>query len=92
MARLQVSCINKTPRTDPHNRISHIGGIVNNTRWKHTENEAIANIEKGIYSYHVNRGGHDVDVIISHHNGNKYLKTVADGLQPDNLLALPECP
>jgi len=24
--------------------------------------------------------------------GNKYLKTVADGEQPNNLLSLPECP
>ncbi len=24
--------------------------------------------------------------------GNKYLKTEADGEQPDNLLSLPECP
>ncbi|MGO7416641.1 DUF3892 domain-containing protein [Rhizobium ruizarguesonis] len=24
--------------------------------------------------------------------GNKYLKTTADGDQPNNLLSLPECP
>jgi hypothetical protein len=24
--------------------------------------------------------------------GNKYIKTTADGEQPDNLLSLPECP
>ncbi|WP_157785358.1 DUF3892 domain-containing protein, partial [Bradyrhizobium yuanmingense] len=25
-------------------------------------------------------------------NGHKYIKTKADGIQPDNLLSLPECP
>jgi hypothetical protein len=24
--------------------------------------------------------------------GNKYIKTTADGVHPNNLLALPECP
>ena len=36
-------------------------------------------------------GGVSVDVIVASHNGNKYLKTKNDGLQPDNLLSLPEC-
>jgi len=92
MGRLQVSCISKTPRNDPHNRIANLGGIHNNIRWKHTEAEAIRNIEHQVHSYHVNRGGGDVEVVIAHHLGNKYLKTVPDGLQPDNLLSLPECP
>jgi len=35
---------------------------------------------------------HTVDVIIAVHNGNEYLKTTADGLHPNNLLALPDCP
>jgi hypothetical protein len=33
-----------------------------------------------------------VNVIVATHNGNKYIKTEADGIHPDNLLALPECP
>jgi hypothetical protein len=32
------------------------------------------------------------EVIIATHLGHKYLKTTADGVHPDNLLALPECP
>jgi hypothetical protein len=31
-------------------------------------------------------------VIVAVHNGHKYIKTKADGIQPDNLLSLPECP
>ncbi|WP_373565454.1 DUF3892 domain-containing protein [Bradyrhizobium diazoefficiens] len=26
------------------------------------------------------------------HEGHKYIKTTADGIQPDNLLSLAECP
>jgi hypothetical protein len=33
-----------------------------------------------------------VKVIIATRLGREYLKTEADGEQPDNLLALPECP
>ncbi|MFI5246011.1 MAG: DUF3892 domain-containing protein [Gemmatimonadales bacterium] len=36
--------------------------------------------------------GKSVWVIIATHNGNEYLKTEADGVHPNNLLALPECP
>jgi hypothetical protein len=91
-ARLQVTCINKTNRNDPHQRISSIGGMINGIRWKHSEDEAINYFEADIYRYFVHRGGTEVDVIIATHNGKKYLKTQPDGLQPDNLLSLPECP
>jgi hypothetical protein len=38
-------------------------------------------------------GGQRVDVIVATSpNGNRYLKTVADGEQPDKLLSLPTCP
>lgn len=36
--------------------------------------------------------GRGIDVIIATRVGHEYLKTRADGEQPDNLLALPECP
>jgi hypothetical protein len=92
MARLLISCINKTVHSDPHQRIRNVGGIHNGSRWKHTENEAISNIERQVHTYHVNQGGRDVNVIIATHNGNKYLKTENDGLHPNNLLSLSECP
>jgi len=89
----RISCINKTPRYDPHLRISHVGGVnPDGGQWKASENDAIAGIERGEYSFFVTRGGHTARVIIATHNGVKYLKTENDGLQPDNLLSLPECP
>jgi hypothetical protein len=85
--RLQVTCINKTDRYNPHERIENIGGI----NWKHREDDAISYIENDVYSYYVNRGGYQTNVIVAERLGHKYLKTENDGEQPDNLLALPEC-
>jgi len=86
--RLQVACINKTDRYGAHERIRNIGGA----GWKHAEDDAISYTEDGVYSYYVHRGGYEVDVIVAQRLGHKYLKTRPDSEQPDNLLALPECP
>jgi len=89
----QVSCINKTDRYNPHERISHIGGFnSDNTKWRITQQEAIDGIESNKWQFYVTKGTHTVYVIVAiSRYGNKYLKTEADGDQPDNLLSLPEC-
>ncbi len=89
---IQIQCINKSDRYNPHERITHVGGIQNGDRWRLTEDEAIAGIESGKWSFYVTQAGRTVDVIVATRLGRKYLKTVADGEQPDNLLSLPECP
>jgi hypothetical protein len=93
-SRVEIRCINKTDRYNPHERIRNVGGVNGDgARWKTTEVEAIAGIESDKWSFYVSRGGHTVDVIVARSPyGHKYLKTVADGQQPDNLLSLPECP
>jgi hypothetical protein len=92
-ARLQVGCINKSNRSDPHLRITKIGGLKGDgSAWKLSESAAIKSIEDGKWAFFVERPtGHSVDVIIASRLGVKYLKTTADGEQPDNLLALREC-
>jgi len=90
---IQIKCIKKTNRTDPHERIHGIGGInANSTRWHLSENDAIVGIENGTYRFWTSANGKSVWVIIATNNGRKYLKTEADGIHPNNLLALPECP
>jgi hypothetical protein len=91
---VEIKCINKTNRTDPHERISHVGGVnPDGTRWKMTEDAAIASVENGTYRFWTQGGGKSVWVVIATSAaGHKYLKTEADGVQPNNLLALPECP
>lgn len=91
---IQVLCINKSDRPNPHERILGIGGLnANGSRWWLSQIDAIAGIESGKYAFFVQRGGRTVRVIVAVSRfGNKYLKTEADGEQPDNLLSLPECP
>jgi hypothetical protein len=91
---LEVKCINKTNRSSPHERISHIGGIhPTSGSWKLELNKAIALIEHDGWSFYVSVNRQKVKVIIAKSAyGHKYLKTENDGEQPNNLLSLPECP
>jgi len=91
---IEIKCINKTDRTSAHERIKSIGGVnPNGTRWKLSLEQAIKDIEDGKYRFYVSVNGSSVWVIVAvSAAGNKYLKTVNDGEQPNNLLSLPECP
>jgi hypothetical protein len=93
--RVRIGCINKTDRHNPHERISHVGGVnPNGTRWRLTQSEAIAGIKADKWSFYVEQpAGHAVNVVVARSpQGYEYLKTEADGEQPNNLLSLPECP
>lgn len=90
---VEISCISKTFRNDPHERISYVGGVNDDgTRWKLSLDAAISGIENDKWSFWTRGGGRVANVIIATHNGHKYLKTVADDVQPDNLLKLADCP
>jgi Protein of unknown function (DUF3892) len=84
----QVTCINKSPyHSDPHARITHIGGS-----WgKVNQAEGIANVKSDSTAYYVSVDGATTYLIVRQHNGNDYLTTEADGSTQDNLLALPGC-
>jgi hypothetical protein len=75
---------------NPHERIKLIGGT-DAGGWQISVSAAIAEIRKG-NGFYVVVGGKQVDVIIAEHLGHPYIKTQADGFQPNNLLALPACP
>ena len=90
--RVQVRCIVKRQHQNPHERIQSIGGINSDgTRWTLTETEAILGIDTGKYDFFVTVNYREVNVIVASHLGRKYLKTTADGYEPNNLLSLPEC-
>ena len=94
VTRVEIRCVNKSDHVNPHERILNIGRVsAGGTHWKLSQTEAIHYIVKDTYLYYVNQGGNQVNVVIATTQyGYKYLKTTADGEQPDNLLSLPECP
>jgi hypothetical protein len=94
-AQHQVTCI-IPDENDADRRIDRIGGATGakNTggAWSLSLDEAIAGIENGTWKFWTKADDKSVWVIIAKRNGRKYLKTEADGLEPNNLLALPRCP
>ena len=91
----RIQCVNKTDRYNPYVRINNVGGLDGDgTRWTMSQQDAIAGIEAGQRSFYVDRPtGDRVDVIVAvSSDGNRYLKTTADGDEPNNLRSLPECP
>lgn len=93
--RLRITCI-IPDGGDADRRIDKIGGSSGGTgeggRWCIDLDTAIAGIESGKWSFYVMVNGNAVDVIVATRNGRKYLRTVADGDEPNNLLNLPRCP
>ncbi|EJU12940.1 hypothetical protein LH128_11221 [Sphingomonas sp. LH128] len=87
----QIKCINKDPREDRYNAITHVGGYTDR-QWKITKDDAIGMIERREWEFFTMVRTHRVKVIVASRNGRKYLKTEADYDTPDNLLSLPECP
>jgi len=89
---LEITCINKTNRQDPHDRIHSVGGVSAGVGWKRSQPTVISEIESGENTFYTNVNGVRANVIVAAHNGHKYIKTENDGLHPNNLLSLPECP
>lgn len=96
MARhLRIRCVVKADRTRVHQCIRAIGGInADGSLWTLTQDKAILQIEDGTSVFYIERPkDHRFDVIVAvDADGNKYLRTVADRDQPEQLLQLPVCP
>src|SRR5262249_35715901 len=92
--RHEISCINKSDRPNPHERITHVGGRnPDGTRWKVTQQDAVQGIRNGRGIFLCRRGHSGVEVVVGVSRFTHfYLKTQADGEIPDTLLSLPECP
>ncbi len=92
--QIEIKCINKLDRMNPHERITDVGGFTDK-QWKITQESAIVYIENNEWDFYVREKGKtsSVWVIVRESRfGNKYLTTEADGESQNNLLSLPECP
>ena len=89
----EIKCINKHPRDNAWERITHIGWVDSNGKnRKLTQQEVIKYIKNWTYSFYVNVRGDKVSVVIAKSRfGNEYIKTENDWDEPNNLLSLKEC-
>jgi hypothetical protein len=91
--RFQITCITKPDRDSPLEHITAVGG---NPSWTLLVETVIQRIEsKGPdhedFFVHVGRDEANV-IVVSPIGRRKYIKTVPDATQKDNLLSLPPCP
>ena len=87
MADVQVSCINKQPRDNPHEGITHLGGA-----WgKWTRQQVVDSIRAKTNTFFTRVNGKRAGIGVVDGPNGPYLRTYADRVWNDNLLALPEC-
>lgn len=91
MADVQVQCINKQPRDNPYEGITHLGGTGGNG-WKWTRQQVIDSIRSKSNTFYTRVGNNRGDIGVVEGPNGPYLRTYADGKWNDNLLSLPECP
>jgi hypothetical protein len=90
MADVQVTCINKQPRNNPHEGITHLGGT-GGQGWKWTRQQVIDSINARTNTFYTLVNGKRANVAVVNGPNGDYVRTHADGVWNDNLLALPEC-
>jgi Protein of unknown function (DUF3892) len=89
MPDVEVKCINKVPRNNPHEGITHLGNAA--AGWKWTREKVIASIEDKSNTFYTLVQGNRGDVGVVDGPNGKYVRTSRDGKLNDNLLSLPEC-
>ena len=91
--RYLINCVVRSDLLNHDRRLRRIGGVnPDGARWQMSEAEAITAIEAGCWAFYVVAAGCEQPLIVAVSKyGIKYLKGASDGLQPESLLALPEC-
>ena len=87
MASAQVTCINKLPRNNTHEGITHLGG----SSWKWPRSQVIQSIRDKTNTFYTSVNGNRAEIGIVEGSNGAYLRSYADGKWNDNLLSLPEC-
>ena len=92
MTERHVTCINKPHHQSPHEHITHIGNLTE--KWRVTREKAIQLIDSNtaqFYTVDRNTGKRSYVGVVRETGKAPYLRTHADGVWNDNLLAQPEC-
>ena len=89
---IRVDCVARAGRRPADDRIIGIGGVApDGSRWRLTEDDAVAAMERGRRFYVEQPKGHRVDLVVVPGFGRKHIRTEADRRGPGLLLDLPEC-
>ncbi len=88
MADARVTCINKQPRQNPYEGITHLGG----PGWRWTRQAVIDSIRAGTNTFYTSVNGNRAEIGVVDGPNGPYLRTYSNGYWNDNLLALDECP
>jgi hypothetical protein len=90
----QILSLVKADSSQPHERITHVNGVdPTGQPWTMTQAEAVASVEAGTWRFYASVWGRANWVVVATTaEGDKYLKTETDGLQPNNLLTVPAGP
>lgn len=93
MANYRVQCINKQPRNNTHEGITHLGGTApDGSSWKDTRRNVVQFIESKTHTFYTLVNNKRADVFVVKENGkDPYLRTASDGYYNNNLLELVEC-
>jgi len=90
MADVLVTCVHKEDRQNPHEGIISIGGP-GGGGWNWPRQTVIESINAGTNTFYTLVNGKRADISVVNGPNGPYIRTHADGIWTDNLLALPEC-
>lgn len=90
---LRITHVRKRNRPSPWERITAVDCTDGNRSYRLSQERVVDYINSREHEFVVVRDGRPVSVVVATSQfGNSYIKTEADGEQPNNLLSLPECP
>jgi hypothetical protein len=93
MADVLVTCITKPNPNSPHEHITELGNP--RAAWKWPREQVIASIDAKTNTFYTTdpRTGKRANIgVVRPTGGPAYVRTHADGLWNDNLLAMDQCP
>ena len=87
----QILWIDRTDAEAAHERIACVSGVgPDGAAWSLTQAEAVDAARAGLWRFYANVWGRAVWIVVAADaEGREFLKTEADGSQPNNLLTLP---